>query len=103
MGFFSGLSAIKRANRKLKDIEANLQRLTHNLEYNLDTPWGLRCSFNQLKSDMAEFGDIISESGMSMGTYYVFMGSKFDNPLQIAAAFNYIKTSLEEEIARRGG
>ncbi|MCI7386125.1 MAG: hypothetical protein MSH64_05590 [Bacteroides uniformis] len=52
---------------------------------------------------MAEFGDIISESGMSMGTYYVFMGSKFDNPLQIAAAFNYIKTSLEEEITRRGG
>lgn len=103
MGFFNGLSAIRRANRKLKDIEVRLQQLTHNLEYHLDTPFGLRCDLNQLKNDMAEFGDIISESGMSMGTYYFFMGSKFENPLQLAAAFNYIQTSLDEEISRRGG
>lgn len=103
MGFFSGLSAIKRANRKLKDIEAELQQLTHNLEYNLDTPLGLRCSFNQLENDMKEFGDIICESGMSMGTYYIFMGSKFDNPLQIAAAFKGIMAELEKEIMLRGG
>lgn len=92
MGFFSGLSAIRRANRKLKEIENRIQRLTHKLECNLNSaPFWLRCELNQLKNDMEEFGNITTELGMSMGTYYIFMGNNFDNPLQIAVAFNYIK------------